>query len=70
MFFITTKYYNIIYAICLAFIPVYCVYLSKVAAKKKDWDMYVFNQTTWHITGPIIASYVLYKIQLKYNLYD
>ena len=35
MFSITTKYYNIWYALISVFIPVYGVYLSKVAAKKE-----------------------------------
>jgi len=70
MIYITIKYYNKWYILCSGFIPIYCVYLSKIAAKRKDWDMYVLNQTIWHITGPIIASYVLQQIQLKHNLYD
>ena len=70
MYYITIKYYNKWYILLAGLIPVYCVYLSKVAAKRKDWDMYVFNQTTWHITGPIIACYVLKEIQLNHSLYD
>ena len=70
MIFITIKYYNILYAIIGSFLPIYFIYQCKVATAKKDWDKYVFNQTLWHITGPIIASFILYKIQLKHKLFS
>lgn len=70
MIVITLKYYSIWFALAGAFFPVYFVYLSKVYTAKKDWDKYVFYQSAWHVTGPIIASYVLYDIQKKHKLFE
>ena len=50
--------------------PVYFVFQSKQASTNYNWSKMVVNQTLWHITGPIIASFVLYKIQLKYKLFS
>ena len=69
MIIITLIYLNIKYII-LAIPPLYFVYKSKEASNERDWDKYVINHTLWHITGPLIASYVLYKIQLKHKLFD
>ena len=50
--------------------PIYFVLQSKQAANEYDWDKMVLNQTLWHITGPIIVSYALYKIQQKHKLFN
>ena len=70
MIVITLKHYSIWFAFAGAFFPVYFVYLSKVYTEKKDWDKYVFYQSAWHVTGQIIASYVLYDIQKKHKLFE
>ncbi len=69
MIIITYKYYNIWYTIIGGFFPVYFVYNSKIAARNQDWDSYVINHTLWHISGGVIASYFLYKIQLNNKLF-
>ena len=66
MFILTSQYYSLWDTICYAFLPLYFVYMSKSASTMKA---YIFNHTMWHITGPIIASYVLYNIQLKNILF-
>ena len=68
MIIITYHYLDAIYLIG-AIPPIYFVLQSKAAADKYKWNKMVVNQTLWHITGPIIASYILYKIQLKNKLF-
>ena len=70
MIIISLRYYSIWFTVVGAFFPVYFVYLSKVYTEKKDWDNYVFYQSAWHVTGPIIVSYVLYDIQKKHKLFE
>jgi len=69
MIVITYVYLDKIYLLG-AIIPVYFVFQSKDASNKYDWERMVINQTLWHITGPLIVSYVLYKIQLKHKLFN
>ena len=69
MMIITYKYYNIWYMLIGAFFPLYFVYQSKMSGFNDDWESYVFNHAMWHITGPIIASFILYQIQLKHKLF-
>ena len=69
MIIITFIYLDKIYLLG-AIPPIYFVFQSKQASNNYDWDKMVFNQTLWHITGPLIASYILYKIQLKHKLFN
>ena len=68
MIVITFVYLDKIYLIG-AIPPIYFVSQSKIASTNYDWDKMVINQSMWHITGPLIAAYVLYKIQLKNKLF-
>ena len=68
MIIITYLYLDKIYLIG-AIPPIYFVSQSKAASANYEWDKMVINQTMWHITGPLIAAYVLYKIQLKNKLF-
>jgi len=67
---ITSLYLNPAFVIIGSLIPLYFVYQSMVAAKENNWNKYVLNHTLWHITGPIIVSYALYKIQLTHSLFE
>lgn len=69
MILITIIYLDIKYLI-LAIPPYYFIYKSKQASNNKNWNEYVINHSLWHITGPLIVCYVLYKIQLKYKLFN
>ncbi len=68
MIVITFVYLDKIYLIG-AIPPIYFVSQSKLASTNYDWDKMVINQSMWHITGPLIVAYVLYKIQLKNKLF-
>ena len=69
MIVITFVYLDKIYLIG-AIPPIYFVSQSKAASTNYNWDKMVINQSMWHITGPLIAAYVLYKIQLKNKLFS
>ena len=69
MSYLAIKYYGLCVGLSLAFLPIFQVFLSKVATANNDWDGYIINQAGWHVTGPIIATWALYDIQLKHNLF-
>ncbi len=69
MIIITCLYIDPFIAFIGAFPPIYFIYKSKLATSQKNWNAYVINQTLWHITGPIIVSAALYKIQLTQPLF-
>lgn len=61
MMYVTVRYSSIWYLV-VGIIPLYSIYMSKIAARTQDWNLYVVSQTVWHITGPLIACIVLRSI--------